>query len=174
MQRMARLDKPLDELIELVVQNRERRIAQRQKQHEDALRAYESDDAADPDSPPSDPASVTIAVFGCQTPFSDSLMAMLRRYAPALFFDNAEEAISFIADYKIETILLDIDPPSDWEAAADVFAAVSILRPEARQYICAKNIQALHARMLLMRGARELQKPLFFKDIERLLHDRGD
>ncbi len=170
---MARLNRSIDELIELVLENRERRIEQRRKKHQEAVREFETSEAAEPDAEravPKDPSLVRVVLFGAQTPFMESLMAMLHRYTEAAFFEDPEETISFVADYTINNVILDIDPPSDWEAAADVFAAIRIINPEAGLFICTKNPQSMHARMLRMRGGSELTKPLFFKEVEQFVN----
>ncbi len=170
---MARLNKNIDELVELVKQNRARRRAQRDqwergvegfRSGNDEEKGEEGDDRA------IDFSTVRVVLFARQSPFTQSVLATLARYTVARLMDEPEETLTFCADYEIDNIILDLDSPSDCDSAMDVFAALKILRPCANVFVCSKSTISIESRALVSRGGIRLTKPLMFKDVDRFVH----
>lgn len=168
---VARLDKTIDELVELVKLNRARRQAEREQREREAetqLKGYIHSVGENQQDGMENPA-VRIILFANESPFTQSVMAMIKRYTVACRLSDPEEALTLCADYEINNVILDMDSPSDHDSAADVFAALKILRPSANVFVCSKSTNSIESRALVTRGGIRLTKPLLFKDLEHLV-----
>ncbi|MFP4417615.1 MAG: hypothetical protein ACOC4C_02545 [Fibrobacterota bacterium] len=168
---MTRLNRNIDELVELVKRNRARRQAEREYREsvtEKTGERFESDSKQQQEDI-TDPSSIRVIVFACESPFSQSLLEMMKRYTVGCRISDPEEALTMCADFQINNVILDLDTPSDCDQAADVFAALKILRPSANVFICSKSTISLESRALVSRGGIRLKKPLLYKDIEFLV-----
>jgi len=77
------------------------------------------------DLPHSEPLSKQafpdVIVFGALSPFMEGLIDALEKKRPLEFFQDPGKATDYCLDHEVSNVILDMDLPTDWKMATDVF-----------------------------------------------------
>jgi hypothetical protein len=104
-------------------------------------------------------STADIVLFGEKTPFLDSLVEILDPKCVVKSFSNAEEAITYCLDNSLQKIILDMDPPTDWKMATDVFTTIRTINIGVQFILCTKSPQSTPVEILRAQRAEVLCKP---------------
>ena len=111
-----------------------------------------------------------VVVFGAKGAFVDGLIQTLEKKYPTRFFSNADEACAYCLTYETKVIIIDIDPPTDWKMATDVFTGVRTSRPDVKVIVCTKAPSSVPVQTLAAQKADVLAIPfsadVLFKKIK--------
>lgn len=170
--------KSLEELLEIIERNRQENLLRKREAYEGLYSAHfggEQQDIEGERSAAEQPLAlgardVKVVIFGADSPFSSSLIAMLSRMTVVCCFNHAEKAINFCLEYGIGGLIIDLDAPTDVHVAMDVYFALTILNPAMKILLCTKSIISLEARTLHAKGAELFQKPFLRIHAEELVH----
>jgi hypothetical protein len=105
-----------------------------------------------------------IVVFGAQSPFIDGLIQTIQKKHGVCFFSTSEEACAYCIKYQTGVIIIDMDPPTDWKMATDVFTGVRTNNPAVKVVICTKTPSAVPVQTLAAQKADVLAIP-FSSDV---------
>jgi hypothetical protein len=106
-----------------------------------------------------------VVIFGTKSLFINSLQQLLQQSATLFLFDDSEKATGFIMDNSIGIIILDMDPPTDWKAATDIFSSIMIMLPESKFLLCTVEPKKAFIQSLVAQGAKVAQKPVAADDL---------
>jgi hypothetical protein len=116
---------------------------------------------------------VTAVLYGAKSLFISKLIPVLQTSCTIFHFDNHEKAESFILDNNISHIILDMDQPTDWKSATDIFSSTKIMFPNSRFLLCSMDPSAVPVQTLVAQGATVAPKPVSAEDLYGFLHDKG-
>ncbi|NLD92839.1 MAG: hypothetical protein GX639_09245 [Fibrobacter sp.] len=158
-----KLDKEsFDKLLEIIDRNRWDRLRKRQEQLDNVEEEeLESDDTE------LSPDTVKVVLFGTECPFIHSMIEMLRNETVIAFLSDPEKMITFCMDHQIPNLILDIDPPSDYNLVMDAFASAKILLPDTRIFACSSRKSSIEVEHMKMHGAVILDKPILRKQVKK-------
>lgn len=108
-----------------------------------------------------------IVVFGSVSSFMAGLLDALEKQRDFEPFSNPDMAISYCFDHEVKTVILDMDPPTNWTMSTDVFTNVRTMKPKVHFIVLTKTPQAVPIRTIAAQGADVLEKPFA---IEMLVH----
>jgi hypothetical protein len=131
----------------------------------DSLRG-KNDDAAV--SPAAD-KDAEVAIYGAHNPFLDDFVLDLRKERAIAAFHDVEAAIGYCFDHPVRSVLLCMDPPTDWKMSTDVFTNVKMMKPDVRFILLTKTPAAIPVRTLAAQSAIVLAKPFKMDDLRSLL-----
>jgi DNA-binding NtrC family response regulator len=100
-----------------------------------------------------------IVVFGAQSPFIDGLIQSIQKKHRVCLFSNSEEACAYCIKYQTGVIIIDMDPPTEWKMATDVFTGVRTSNPAVKVIICTKTPDAVPVKTLAAQKADVLTIP---------------
>jgi len=115
--------------------------------------------APHPEQSGKEAAKADIVLFGEKTPFLDSLVEILDPKCALKSFSDSEEAIAYCLENSLQKIILDMDPPTDWKMATDVFTTVRMMSSGAQFILCTKSPQSTPVETLRAQHAEVLCKP---------------
>lgn len=115
------------------------------------------------------PCDVKLVIYGAESPFIASVTEMFGKRTVISHFTDPEAASSFALEYNITTVLLDLDKPTDTFTTMDVFAALKTVQHYINVLVCSKNEHSLESQSIAFRGGIIVKKPLFYKDIDKIL-----
>lgn len=101
-----------------------------------------------------------VAVYGIQSLFIRSLLLSIQNQCEVKFSEKNEEIIEKCLDCDFSVVILDMDEPTDWRLATDVFTTVKTVKPDQRFLLCTKNKADLNVEVLEKRGAVVIKKPV--------------
>jgi DNA-binding NarL/FixJ family response regulator len=101
----------------------------------------------------------TVVIFAKSSLFIEGLKDALKRKYFIKHFENSEEASNFCISNNINKIILDMDSPTDWRDATDVFTTVKTIKPDVRIIISTKEPQQIPVKTLQQKGACVLKVP---------------
>ncbi len=79
--------------------------------------------------------------------------------------DDPEKACNYCLDKDINTILLDMDEPTDWKMSHDVFTTIKTINTKVMFILFTKDINTVPVRTLAAQGAAVLCKPIRFEEL---------
>ncbi len=89
-----------------------------------------------------------VVVYASRSPFFDGFIKTLEKHHKVQYFSNAEEAIEYCLSTETRNLILDMDLPTDWKMATDVFTTVKTMQPKAQVFLCTKTPEALPIKTL--------------------------
>jgi hypothetical protein len=101
-----------------------------------------------------------VAVYGTQSLFIRSLLMSIQNQCDVKYSEKNEEIIEKCMDCNFSVVILDMDEPTDWRLATDVFTTVKTVKPDQRFLLCTKNKADLNVEVLEKRGALIIKKPV--------------
>jgi DNA-binding NtrC family response regulator len=117
-----------------------------------------------------DEEKAKVVVFGAPSPFVDGLVLTIKKKYGVSFFSDADEACAYCLTYETNVIIIDMDPPTNWKMATDVFTGVRTLRPHVTVIICTKAPLSVPVQTLAAQKADVLVIPfsvdVLFKKIK--------
>lgn len=116
-----------------------------------------------------EPKDVKMVIYAAPTPLTDSLVSALSHETVITAFEDPERLISFCSKYQIKFVLLDLDPPSDFHIALDIFSALKIIDSSITFFACAKRISPKEKQYLLKNEVSIIEKPILRKHIEWII-----
>jgi DNA-binding NtrC family response regulator len=113
------------------------------------------------------PAEIRVVVYGIASPFMTGFLEALKKQCEFESFDDFDNAISYCFDHDIQTVILDMDPPTDWKMATDIFTNVRTMKPKVHFILMTKTPESVPVLTLAAQSAEVLEKPF---GIEKLMH----
>ena len=117
-----------------------------------------------------------IIVYGAKSPFMEGLLGALNKLCALEFFNDVEKATEYCIDHRVNTIILDMDIPTDWKMSTDVFTTVKTVNPQTHFILLSKTPEALPVATLAAQGAEVLMKPIgtdvLFKKLKTTMHSK--
>ena len=117
-----------------------------------------------------------IIVYGAKSPFMEGLLGALNKLCALEFFNDVEKATEYCIDHRVNTIILDMDIPTDWKMSTDVFTTVKTVNPKSHFILLSKTPEALPVATLTAQGAEVLMKPIgtdvLFKKLKTTMHSK--
>ncbi|HEX2959605.1 MAG TPA: hypothetical protein VHO70_22405 [Chitinispirillaceae bacterium] len=110
-----------------------------------------------------------IAVYGADSYFIKSFNTVLKLTNDVIYSSDVEKLIGMVMDSQIMNIAIDMDPPTDWRNAVDVFTTTKTVNPNAIFYACTKDPTWVQARTLEKQGAIILKKPVDFDHLYKVM-----
>ncbi len=114
------------------------------------------------------PQEAGIVVYGADCPFISGLVETLKKQQSLESFENHESAISYCLDNSVNTVILDMDPPTDWKLSTDIFTNIRTMKPNVQFVLLTKSPRSIPVRTLAKQSAAVLQKPF---SLEMLLRE---
>lgn len=114
---------------------------------------------------------VKIVLFAAESPFSNSFIEMCMKKTVLTSFDDAEKALEFCLRYRKKNLILDMDTPTDPDAARDLFTTMKTARPDTNIFLCTNRSNSREVMLLNAKEGIILKKPLFYKDIEHFIKE---
>jgi hypothetical protein len=112
----------------------------------------------------------TVILFGAKSPFMDALVQTVEKKYPAGFFDDPEQAAARGLESSPCRVIIDMDPPTDWKMATDVFTTIKTVRPDAGVFLCTSHPDSDPVKTLAAQKGIVLVKPfsadLLFRKIK--------
>jgi hypothetical protein len=126
---------------------------------------------------PNDQSSVSIvpsekkriAVYGADSFFIKNFIATLKLTNDVVYDSDVEKLIGMVMDSGILNIAVDMDPPTDWRMAVDVFTTIKTVNPTAVFYACTKDPSWVQARTIENQGALIIKKPVDFDHLYKIM-----
>ena len=112
-----------------------------------------------------------LVFFGAKTSFAEIAVKKLEETCIVYSFDDGESATNFCIENSIKNVVLDMDAPTDWCEATDVFTAVKTSTPEAKFLLCTKDNESSHVRTIEASGGTIINKLLPLKELENFLKE---
>ncbi|MBD3419179.1 MAG: hypothetical protein GF398_03575 [Chitinivibrionales bacterium] len=110
-----------------------------------------------------------VIVYGKQSHFMRNFLYGIRGIFEETWFDDSEKAVNHCLDNTITSIILDMDEPTDWKMATDVFTNVKTINPAARIVLCTRDKAALPVETLAAQGGLIFEKPVDLEMLRELL-----
>jgi hypothetical protein len=107
----------------------------------------------------------SVVIFGAKGRFINSLQQILQQSATLFLYDDCEKATGFIMDNAISYVILDMDPPTDWKAATDIFSSIMIMLPATQFLVCTQEPDKSQVQVIVAQGATVVQKPIAADEI---------
>jgi CheY-like chemotaxis protein len=128
------------------------------------------------DLPHSEPLSKQafpdVIVFGALSPFMEGLIDALEKKRPLEFFQDPGKATDYCLDHEVSNVILDMDLPTDWKMATDVFTTVRMMKTTLHFILLTKSPQSTPVETLAAQGVEVLTKPfgtdMLFKKLTML------
>ena len=109
------------------------------------------------------------AIYGAHSPFIDDLIIDLNKEYAVASFHDVEVVIGYCIDYPVRTVILDMDPPTEWQSSTDVFTTVRTMKPDLKFILLTKNPDTIPIRTLTAKSAIVLEKPFRMDALVSLL-----
>ena len=126
--------------------------------------------------PNTDDEKGRIVVFGADSAFVEGLIQVVEKKYRTRFLGNPDEACSYCLTHETKVVIMEMDPPTDWKMATDVFSNVRTIRPQVKFILCTKNPSAVSVQTLAAQHAAVLAIPfssdVLFREIKGGLQDR--
>ncbi len=110
-----------------------------------------------------------IAVYGADSFFIKNFITTLKLTNDVIYNSDVEKLIGMVMDTQIVNVAVDLDSPTDWRMAVDVFTTIKTMNPAAIFYACTKDPTRVQARTLEKQGALILKKPVDFDHLYRIM-----
>lgn len=110
-----------------------------------------------------------IAVYGADSFFIKNFITTLKLTNEVIYNSDVEKLITLVMDSDILNIAIDMDPPTDWRMAVDVFTTTKTVNPNAVFYACTKDPTWVQARTLEKQGALIIKKPVDFDHLYKIM-----
>jgi hypothetical protein len=110
-----------------------------------------------------------VAVYGADSFFIKNFITTLKLTNEVVYNSDVEKLITLVMDTGIENIAIDLDPPTDWKMAVDVFTTTKTVNSTAVFYACTKDPTWVQARTLEKQGALILKKPIDFDHLYKIM-----
>jgi hypothetical protein len=110
-----------------------------------------------------------IAVYGADSFFIKNFITTLKLTNEVVYNSDVEKLITMVMDTGILNIAIDMDPPTDWKMAIDVFTTIKTVNPNAVFYACTKDPTWVQARTIEKQGALIIKKPVDFDHLYRIM-----
>jgi hypothetical protein len=110
-----------------------------------------------------------IAVYGADSFFIKNFITTLKLTNEVVYNSDVEKLITLVMDTGIENIAIDLDPPTDWRMAVDVFTTTKTVNPTAVFYACTKDPTWVQARTIEKQGALIIKKPVDFDHLYKIM-----
>ncbi len=120
--------------------------------------------------PASDHAAVTdasVVIFGTKCPFIDNLTEAVGKQQAVAPFSDIEAATDYCLNNPVRTVIMDMDPPTDWKMSTDLFTTVKTMKPAVRFVLLAAPPRSVPVQTLAAQSAVVLEKPF---GIVKLFH----
>jgi hypothetical protein len=111
----------------------------------------------------------TVVAFGVKGLFMNSMLQMLQATCTVFHFADSEKALEFIMDNSVTHIILDMDLPTDWKAATDIFSSAMTIAPQTLFLVCSMEPNSVQVQVLVAQGAMVAAKPLASDELFRFL-----
>ena len=108
-----------------------------------------------------------IVLFGAQCPFVDNLIEAVEKQQAVKSFFDIEAATEYCLNKQVCTVIMDMDPPTDWKMSTDLFTIVKTLKPKVHFILLATPPRSIPVQTLAAQSAAILEKPF---GIVKLLH----
>ena len=110
-----------------------------------------------------------IVIYGKESLFLKNLIRGLKSHYVITSFDNEEKAYCYCIDNEIMHVLLDMDPPTDWRMATDVFTTIKTQKPDVHCILFTKKVTSVEVKRLVNQGAVIIVKPVSFEELHKQL-----
>jgi DNA-binding NtrC family response regulator len=111
---------------------------------------------------PEMPAEAHVVIYGVECPFMEGLIEHSKKHFPLRAFGSFEAAISYCFDNSVRVVILDMDLPTDWKMATDVFTNVRTMKPDVQFILMTTTPQSIPVLTLAAQSAKVLKKPFVF------------
>ena len=109
------------------------------------------------------PAEVEVVFYGVECPFLNGLVEHTKKHFSLKAFASHELAISYCFDNPVRLVILDMDLPTDWKMATDVFTNVRTMKPDVQFILMTTNPRSIPVLTLAAQSAKVLKKPFVFE-----------
>jgi len=111
-----------------------------------------------------------IILFAQKSLFAGNLLQTLSTSYSVTHIDDPEKACNYCLDNDINTILIDMDEPTDWKMSHDVFTTVKTINTGVMFFLITKDKDAVPVRTLAAQGAAVLSKPVNFEELHAAIN----
>ena len=118
-------------------------------------------------APPKADAAIDAAIYGAASPLIDTIIVDLGKQRAIASFHDIEAAAAYCFDHAIRSIILDMDPPTDWKMSTDLFTTVKSVKPNVQFILLTMRPRSIPVETLAAQKAIVLEKPF---TIATLLH----
>ncbi|MBN1983712.1 MAG: hypothetical protein JW795_19415 [Chitinivibrionales bacterium] len=116
-------------------------------------------------SAPSHKEKMAVSLFGANSFFFRSLMQIMRASYNVFQSDNVDEICELSINQEVDHVLLDMDEPSKYTLATDVFNALKTINPKISLYLLTGDENSNHTQSLAAQGGIVITKPISFEDL---------
>ncbi|RPJ57847.1 MAG: hypothetical protein EHM12_08755 [Dehalococcoidia bacterium] len=114
-----------------------------------------------------------ILIYGKESLFIKNTIQELKSRYIVTCFNDEEKACACCIDSGISHVLLDMDPPTDWRMATDVFTTIKTQKPDVHFILFTKKTTSVEVKTLANQGAAIIAKPVSFQEVHRQLSNAG-
>jgi DNA-binding NtrC family response regulator len=112
-----------------------------------------------------EPTQADIVIYGVECPFIEGIVEHLKKHFALKAFGSHELAITYCFDNPVRVVILDMDIPTDWKMATDVFTNVRTMKPDIQFILMTTHPQSIPVLTLAAQSAKVLKKPFVFETL---------
>jgi DNA-binding NtrC family response regulator len=112
-----------------------------------------------------EPAEAHVVIYGVECPFIEGLIEHTKKHFALKAFGSHELAISYCFDNPVRSVILDMDHPTDWKMATDVFTNVRTMKPDIQFILMTTHPQSIPVLTLAAQSVKVLKKPFVFETL---------
>ena len=114
----------------------------------------------------------SICVFGAESFFMRGFVQNLKSRGDVVHFTDSDKAIDYCMDKEVDFMFLDMDSPTDWKIATDVFCTGKMVKPNLCVFLCSADTGSVPVKTLIAQGGIPLSKPVDFGSLQTAMTDR--
>lgn len=114
-------------------------------------------------------AAVDVALYGAASPFIDTVIVDLGKQRSIASFHDIEAAVAYCFEHSVRSIIVDMDPPTDWKMSTDLFTTVKTVKPDVQFILLTIRPRSIPVETLAAQKAIVLEKPFTMAALLRLI-----
>jgi|WetSurMetagenome_2_1015567.scaffolds.fasta_scaffold296233_2 DNA-binding NarL/FixJ family response regulator len=104
-------------------------------------------------------AAAEVIVYGAHCLFIDTLTEAIGKQQPVAAFADIEAATEYCLNNTVYTVIMDMDPPTDWKMSTDLFTTVKTVKPKVRFIVLTMQPRSIPVQTIAAQSVTVLEKP---------------